>query len=113
MPATDYPDTVTDAIELLRGEGYTADFELVPSDPWAYREALVTAFRRYETARYLRTARVSYESRYLWDNFYHLGGIEREVMREAWTGRSEDEMFDCLAWLYDGFKLPDNVGKAA
>ena len=26
----------------------TADFELVPSDPWAYREALVTAFRRYD-----------------------------------------------------------------
>lgn len=71
------------------------------------------AFRRYETARYLRTARVSFESRYLWDNFYHLGGIEREVMRQAWTGRSEQEMFDCLAWLYDGFKLPDNVGKAA
>ena len=59
------------------------------------------AFRRYETARYLRTARVQYESRYLWDNFYHLGGIEREAMREAWHGRTEQEMFQCLAWLYD------------
>ncbi|QQR73327.1 MAG: hypothetical protein IPJ17_17850 [Holophagales bacterium] len=25
----------------------TADFEIYPQDPWAYREALVTAFRRY------------------------------------------------------------------
>ena len=30
-----------------------------------------------------------------------------------WSRRDEDEMFDCLAWLYDGYKLPDNIGKAA
>jgi 2-polyprenyl-6-methoxyphenol hydroxylase-like FAD-dependent oxidoreductase len=71
------------------------------------------AFRRYENARYLRTARVQYESRYLWDNFYHLGGIEREVMRDAWQARGEDDMFDCLAWLYDGFALPEPREKAA
>jgi salicylate hydroxylase len=71
------------------------------------------AFRRYENARYLRTARVQYESRYLWDNFYHLGGIEREVARDAWAGRTEQDMFDCLAWLYDGFTLPEPRGKAA
>jgi 3-hydroxybenzoate 6-monooxygenase len=66
------------------------------------------AFRRYEAARYLRTARVQFESRYHWDNFYHVGGIEREVAREIWSRRSEDEMFDCLAWLYDGFALPQS-----
>jgi 2-polyprenyl-6-methoxyphenol hydroxylase-like FAD-dependent oxidoreductase len=64
------------------------------------------AFRNYERARYLRTARVQYESRYLWDNFYHVEGIEREVMRQAASARGEDEMFDCVAWLYDGFPLP-------
>jgi len=71
------------------------------------------AFRRYENARYLRTARVQYESRYLWDNFYHLGGLEREVARHAWAGRTEQDVFDCLAWLYDGFALPEPRGKAA
>jgi 2-polyprenyl-6-methoxyphenol hydroxylase-like FAD-dependent oxidoreductase len=64
------------------------------------------AFRHYERARYLRTARVQFESRYHWDNFYHVGGIEREVARAIWSGRTEDEMFDCLAWLYDGFPIP-------
>ena len=44
------------------------------------------AFRAYESARYLRTARVQYESRYLWDNFYHVEGIEREVMRAVRVG---------------------------
>jgi salicylate hydroxylase len=64
------------------------------------------AFGRYVNARYLRTARVQYESRYYWDNWYHVGGLEREVMRETWEQKSEAEMFDCVAWLYDGFQLP-------
>jgi salicylate hydroxylase len=67
---------------------------------------LAGAFRRYESARYLRTARVQFESRYHWDNFYHVGGVEREVAREIWSKRGDDEMFDCLAWLYDGFVMP-------
>lgn len=77
------------------------------------RGDLARAFRQYEAARYLRTARVQYESRYLWDNFYHLDGIEREVARESWAGRSEQQMFDCLAWLYDGCDVPDRLSEAA
>jgi salicylate hydroxylase len=75
--------------------------------------AAARVFRQYETARYLRTARVQFESRYLWDNFYHLGGIEREVARQAWAGRTEQQMFECLAWLYDDFALPDRLEEAA
>jgi 3-hydroxybenzoate 6-monooxygenase len=68
-----------------------------------------SAFRRYEAARYLRTARVQFESRYHWDNLYHVAGIEREVAREAWSKRDENEIFDCLAWLYDGLALPQSA----
>lgn len=64
------------------------------------------AFRQYERARYLRTARVQFESRYHWNNFYHVGGVEREVARAIWSGKSEEQMFDCLSWLYDGFEIP-------
>jgi salicylate hydroxylase len=69
-------------------------------------DQIETAFRQYVNARYLRTARVQLESRHLWDSFYHLGGIEREVVREAWSTRTEEQMFDCVGWLYDGFQLP-------
>jgi salicylate hydroxylase len=69
----------------------------------------VSAFRRYEAARSLRTARLQFESRYHWDNFYHVAGIEREVAREIWSKRSEKEMFECLAWLYDGFAPPQSA----
>ena len=71
------------------------------------------AFRQYESARYLRTARVQFESRYHWENFYHLGGIEREVARQAWAGRTEQDAYQCLAWLYDGFVLPEKSEKNA
>ena len=64
-----------------------------------------TAFRRYEAARYLRTARVTLESRSLWD-FYHADGIAREVLWQTYSERTEADVFSCLAWLYDGFPLP-------
>jgi 3-hydroxybenzoate 6-monooxygenase len=60
-----------------------------------------TAFRKFEAARLLRTARVQLESRALWD-FYHCGGIAREVRNETVQAWDETHMFDCLAWLYDG-----------
>jgi len=62
------------------------------------------AFRRYEAARLIRTARVQLESRDVW-SFYHLEGIARDVRNQTTAGWSEDHVFRCLAWLYDGFPL--------
>jgi salicylate hydroxylase len=59
------------------------------------------AFRQFATARHLRTARVTLESRYLWD-VYHAEGIARDVYRQMLSERSEGDVFQCLAWLYDG-----------
>jgi 3-hydroxybenzoate 6-monooxygenase len=63
------------------------------------------AFRRYENARAVRTARVTVESRYIWD-VYHSDGINREVYWQMLGERNEADTFQCLAWLYDGFALP-------
>jgi 3-hydroxybenzoate 6-monooxygenase len=59
------------------------------------------AFRQFAAARHVRTARVTLESRYLWD-VYHADGIAREVHRQMLGERSEADVFQCLAWLYDG-----------
>ena len=40
-------------------------------------------------------------------------GIEREVMRQSASARSEKDVFDCFAWLYDGFPMPAQKGAAA
>jgi 3-hydroxybenzoate 6-monooxygenase len=66
------------------------------------------AFRRYESARAVRTARVTLESRYIWD-VYHADGIAREVYWQMLGERSEADTFQCLAWLYDGFRFPDGA----
>ena len=63
------------------------------------------AFQRYESARVVRTARVTLESRYIWD-VYHSDGITREVYWQTLGERSEADTFKCLAWLYDGFVFP-------
>jgi len=59
------------------------------------------AFRQFAAVRHVRTARVTLESRYLWD-VYHADGIAREVYRQTLGERSEADVFRCLAWLYDG-----------
>jgi 3-hydroxybenzoate 6-monooxygenase len=63
------------------------------------------AFRRYENARSIRTARVTVESRYIWD-VYHADGVTRDVYWQMLSERTEADTFRCLAWLYDGFALP-------
>ena len=62
------------------------------------------AFQRYEAARVVRTARVQLDSRSLWE-FYHAAGIARDVRRLTVADWTEEHMFNCLAWLYDGFPM--------
>jgi 2-polyprenyl-6-methoxyphenol hydroxylase-like FAD-dependent oxidoreductase len=64
------------------------------------------AFRQYEAARVVRTARVQLDSRALWE-FYHAGGIARDVRALTVADWTEQHVFDCLAWLYDGFPMPE------
>jgi 2-polyprenyl-6-methoxyphenol hydroxylase-like FAD-dependent oxidoreductase len=50
-----------------------------------------TAFKRYVSERYVRTARVQLESRLLWD-FYHLEDpIAVEVRKEQYASRTQDD----------------------
>ena len=66
---------------------------------------LESAFRGFETLRVLRTARVQLESRALWE-FYHLGGIARDVRNATIADWDEAHLHRCLSWLYDGFPVP-------
>jgi 3-hydroxybenzoate 6-monooxygenase len=54
---------------------------------------------------------VTLESRYMWD-VYHADGIAREVFWQTLGERSEQDVFQCLAWLYDGFSLPTDSRSA-
>ncbi len=67
------------------------------------------AFRHFEAARILRTSRVQLESRALWE-FYHAEGIARDVRNQTVAAWDEEHMTGCLAWLYDGFRIPAAPG---
>ena len=70
------------------------------------------AFAQYESERCVRTARVQLESRYMWA-IYHAEDIARDVMRQTFAGRTEEDVFRCLAWLYDGIRIPTRLPSAA
>jgi len=73
---------------------------------------VTAAFKRFEAARILRTARLQLESRTLWD-FYHLDeGLARDVRNATIADWDEVHLFDCLSWLYDGFNMPAAAGRA-
>jgi 3-hydroxybenzoate 6-monooxygenase len=68
------------------------------------------AFGRFAALRLTRTARVQLESRAIWDWLLHPEGIARDVRNATVADWDEAHMFDCLAWLYDGFPLPTGIG---
>ncbi len=71
---------------------------------------LEAAFRLYEAARLTRTARVVLSTREM-GRLYHASGVERLVRNSLWTGRTPEQFYDALAWLY-GWKaddLPDRL----
>jgi salicylate hydroxylase len=63
------------------------------------------AFRRLERARAVRTARVVFESRYMW-TVYHPTAQARARVHARFRAMSREDVWNALAWLYDGYRLP-------
>ena len=63
------------------------------------------AFAQFQAARVTRTARVIFESRHMWE-VLHPEGDAREPVHRRFRALSRDQVWDELAWLYDGAKVP-------
>ena len=59
------------------------------------------AFKAYQHQRYLRTGRVQIMAR-VYGEFYHAAGVAAELRYKALHGRTAEESYDGMAWLYDG-----------
>ena len=57
------------------------------------------AFQRYQDLRVVRTARVQLSSLML-DRINHAEGLERKVRNSLFEGRTPEQFYDRLAWLY-------------
>ncbi|MFC5698803.1 3-hydroxybenzoate 6-monooxygenase [Pseudomonas sp. GCM10022186] len=69
---------------------------------------LTAAFRLYETIRIPRTARVLWSAREM-GRLYHAKGVERLVRNQLWTGRSQEQFYDAIQWLY-GWNIDNCMG---
>ena len=63
--------------------------------------SLADAFKEYDDARYKRTGKCQLLAR-LYGEFYHAEGVRRELRNDMLRGRSTEQSYDGLAWLYDG-----------
>jgi salicylate hydroxylase len=59
----------------------------------------VQAFQRYQDARIVRTARVQLSSMMM-SKLNHAKGVERKVRNSSFEGRTAEQWYDRLAWLY-------------
>jgi 2-polyprenyl-6-methoxyphenol hydroxylase-like FAD-dependent oxidoreductase len=62
---------------------------------------LPTAFQDYQQQRYLRTGRVQIMAR-VYGDFYHARGVTAELRDIALAGRTPEQSYDGISWLYDG-----------
>ena len=60
---------------------------------------LPAAFRAYQQARYLRTGRVQLMAR-VYGEFYHARGVTAELRDIMLGGRTPEQAYDGMAWLY-------------
>ncbi|MFP5516225.1 MAG: 3-hydroxybenzoate 6-monooxygenase [Alphaproteobacteria bacterium] len=59
------------------------------------------AFVEYQNARYLRTGRCQIQAR-LYGELYHADGVKRELRNLMVAGRTAQQMYDGMSWLYNG-----------
>lgn len=59
------------------------------------------AFLAYQQQRYLRTTRVQLTARFYGD-IYHAADAVRDLRRQLLAGRTPEQAYNGVAWLYDG-----------
>jgi salicylate hydroxylase len=62
---------------------------------------LPAAFRAYQRQRYLRTGQVQIMAR-VYGEFYHARGVAAELRNQMLAGRTPQQSYDGIGWLYGG-----------
>ena len=79
----------------------TEDAVLLAEKARAQPDDLLAAFNAYTQDRYLRTARVQIMAR-VYGDFYHARGVTAELRDITLSGRTPQQSYDGIAWLYGG-----------
>ena len=57
------------------------------------------AFQAYQTIRYMRTGRMQVMSR-VYGEVFHASGVTRELRNQMLAGRTPDQSYKSMAWIY-------------
>jgi len=79
----------------------TEDAVILAEKAAASPDDLPAAFQAYQNQRYLRTGRVQIMAR-VYGDFYHARGVTAELRDIALSGRTPQQAYDGIAWLYGG-----------
>jgi salicylate hydroxylase len=87
---------------LAQGACMAAEDAMVMADKVAAnQDNPAVAFQAYQQARYLRTGRTQIMAR-IYGEFYHARGVAAELRELALSGRSPQQSYDGIEWLYGG-----------
>jgi len=79
----------------------TEDAVVLAEKTAAQPDNLAAAFEAYQNARYLRTGRVQIMAR-VYGEFYHARGVTAELRNIMLGGRTPEQAYEGVAWLYGG-----------
>ena len=79
----------------------TEDAVLLAEKVAASPDDLPATFRAYQEERYLRTGRTQIMAR-VYGEFYHARGVTAELRDLALAGRTPEQAYEGIAWLYGG-----------
>ena len=65
----------------------------------------VEAFKIYEQVRIPRAMRMVYSAREM-GRLYHAKGVDRLIRNTLWVGRTQEQFYDAISWLY-GWRAQD------
>jgi len=71
-----------------------------------FRGDFPMAYRHFERERVARTARVIFESRFMWTVLHPENAAERDQVFRRFRAMKRDDVWDNMAWLYDGYDPP-------
>jgi salicylate hydroxylase len=71
----------------------------------------VEAFKLYEQVRIPRAMRMVYSAREM-GRLYHAKGVDRLIRNTLWVGRTQEQFYDAISWLY-GWRAEDCLAGVA
>lgn len=73
----------------------------------AAHDDLETAFADYQARRLLRATRLQLMSRFMGEHVYHPAGAHAALRNTMMRGKTDEEWYDSLAWLYGAHGLSE------